>query len=146
MDETPARLTSKPSWLLGQVAAHAQRLATDAFTSVGAHGYHYRLLAALAEFGPASQADLGRRAAMDRSDVVAALNDLAAQSFVDRTPDPNDRRRNIVTITPSGTRQLQRIDRAIERVQDDLLAPVSADDRRNLARLLTEVLTYHQGK
>ncbi|WP_067817849.1 MarR family winged helix-turn-helix transcriptional regulator [Actinomadura kijaniata] len=144
MEKTPSRLTAKPSWLLGQVAVHAHRLASDGFGEVGARGYHYRILAALDEFGAASQADLGRRCSMDRSDVVAALNELAEQGFVERTPDPDDRRRNIVTLTKAGQRQLQRMDRALDKVQDDLLEPLAAKDRQTLTRLLTQLLAHHQ--
>ena len=55
-EETPARWESLPSWLLTQTANHAHRLVADGFSSVRARGYHYRLLATLEEFGPASQA------------------------------------------------------------------------------------------
>ncbi|MBA9006306.1 MarR family winged helix-turn-helix transcriptional regulator [Thermomonospora cellulosilytica] len=144
MEQIPARLTAKPSWLLTQMAVHAHRLASDGFGEVGARGYHYRILAALDEFGAASQAELGRRCNMDRSDVVAAINELAAQGFVERTPDPDDRRRNIVTLTTAGARQLRRMDRALDKVQDDLLGPLSAEDRQTLTRLLTRLLAHHQ--
>ena len=103
-NRTPARLATKPSWLLSQAAMHGHRLLADGLAPAGSRGYHYRLLAALEESGPASQARLGSRAGMDRSDVVAALNDLAARGMVQRTPDPADRRRNIVTITRPGER------------------------------------------
>jgi DNA-binding MarR family transcriptional regulator len=144
VDETPARMTTKPSWLLGQVAIHAHRLASEGFSEVGARGYHYRILAALDEFGVASQAELGRRCTMDRSDVVAAINELAEQHYVERTPDPDDRRRNRVTLTTAGREQLQRMDRVLDRVQDDLLGPLSAEDRRVLTDLLTRVLKHQQ--
>lgn len=144
VDETPARLTVKPSWLLTQLALHAHRLASDSFGEVGARGYHYRILAALDEFGVASQAELGRRCNMDRSDVVAAINELAEQGFVERTPDPDDRRRNIVTLTAAGDGQLRRMDRALDKVQDDLLGPLPAEDRQTLTRLLARLLTHHQ--
>ncbi|MGW5360107.1 MarR family winged helix-turn-helix transcriptional regulator [Actinopolymorpha pittospori] len=144
MEQTPARLTAKPSWLLGQLAVHAHRLASDGFGGVGARGYHYRILAALDEFGAASQTELGRRSSMDRSDVVATINELAQQGFVERTPDPDDRRRNIVTLTTAGHRQLRRMDRALDKVQDDLLRPLPAQDRQTLTRLLTQLLTHHQ--
>ncbi|MFC7449799.1 MarR family winged helix-turn-helix transcriptional regulator [Rhodococcus daqingensis] len=144
MEERPARLTSKPSWLLTQLAVHAHRLVSDSFGEVGARGYHYRILAALDEFGVASQAELGRRCSMDRSDVVAAINELADQGFVERTPDPDDRRRNIVNLTEAGDRQLRRMDRALDKVQDDLLGPLSVEDRANLTLLLTRLLTHHQ--
>jgi MarR family transcriptional regulator, lower aerobic nicotinate degradation pathway regulator len=144
MEETPARLTEKPSWLLTQLAVHAHRLASGGFGEVGARGYHYRILAALDEFGVASQAELGRRCSMDRSDVVAAINELAEQGFVERTPDPDDRRRNMVTLTEAGDRQLRRMDRALDKVQDDLLGPLPAEDRHTLTSLLTRLLTHHQ--
>ncbi|MFE1591136.1 MarR family winged helix-turn-helix transcriptional regulator [Nocardia sp. NPDC058705] len=144
MDQTPARLTAKPSWLLTQLAVHAHRLASDGFSEAGARGYHYRILAALAEFGPASQTELGRRCNMDRSDVVAAINELAEQGFVERTPDPQDRRRNTVTLIKSGDRQLRCLDRALDKVQDDLLEPLPVEDRRTLTDLLTRLLSHHQ--
>ena len=143
-DATPALLNEKPSWLISQISAHAHRLLTKRLATAGARGYHFRLLAALEEFGPASQARLGGRAGLDRSDVVAALNDLAARGLVERTPDPADRRRNIVTITPAGRAHLRRLDRLLAGVQDELLAPLSPAERAELVRLLTRILE-HQG-
>jgi MarR family transcriptional regulator, lower aerobic nicotinate degradation pathway regulator len=141
-DRTPARLTSKPTWLLSQAAMHGHRLLTDGLAPAASRPYHYRLLAALEEFGPASQARLGGRAGMDRSDVVAALNDLAARGMVERTPDPADRRRNIVTMTPAGQARLGRLDGVLAEVQDELLAPLSAPERADLAQLLTRILGH----
>jgi DNA-binding MarR family transcriptional regulator len=139
-DETPARLKAKPTWLISQVAAHAHGLLTERLAAAGARGYHYRLLAALAEFGPSSQASLGRRTRMDRSDVVAAVSELAAQGLVERAADPADRRRNVVTLTPRGTARLERLDHVLAGVQDELLAPLSGAERAELARLLTRLL------
>jgi DNA-binding MarR family transcriptional regulator len=144
VDETPARLAARPSWLLTQLAVHAHRLVSNGFGEVGARGYHYRILAALDEFGVASQAELGRRTSMDRSDVVAAINELAGHGYVERTPDPDDRRRNMVTLTRAGAQQLRRMDRALDKVQDDLLGPLPAADRQTLTRLLAQLLTHHQ--
>ena len=94
------------------------------------------LLTALDEMGPASQADLSRRTTIDRSDMVAAVNELADQALWSEPLTP-DRRRNVVTITTDGRRQLRKLDRLIDRVQDELLAPLSADERRLLIDLLT---------
>jgi DNA-binding MarR family transcriptional regulator len=142
-DATPARLRSKPSWLMTQSAMHAHRLVSEGLAAADARGYHYRLLAALEEFGPASQAALGRRTGIDRSYVVEAVNELAERGLVERTRDPEDRRRNIITITPAGIQQLRRLDGVLAGVQDELLAPLSADERDELVRLLTRVLDHH---
>jgi len=139
-DETPARLKAKSTWLISQVAARSHGLLTERLAAAGARGYHYRLLAALAEFGPSSQASLGRRTRMDRSDVVAAVGELAAEGLVERAADPADRRRNVITLTPRGTARLERLDQVLAAVQDELLAPLSGAERAELARLLARLL------
>ena len=139
-DETPARLKAKSTWLISQVAARSHGLLTERLAAAGARGYHYRLLAALADFGPSSQASLGRRTRMDRSDVVAAVGELAAEGLVERAADPADRRRNVVTLTPRGTVRLERLDQVLAAVQDELLAPLSGAERAELARLLARLL------
>ncbi|MBV9444944.1 MAG: winged helix-turn-helix transcriptional regulator [Streptosporangiaceae bacterium] len=142
-DTRPARLMAKPSWLISETSRHAHRLLTEKLASVNSRGYHYRLLAALEEFGPDSQARLGRHTGMDRSDVVAAVNELADRGFAERSPDPADGRRNVITITPAGLAQLERLDSVLTDVQGELLAPLSPAEREQLARLLTRVLEHH---
>ncbi|MCZ7440390.1 MarR family transcriptional regulator [Micromonospora sp. WMMC241] len=142
-DAVPARLAALPSWLITQTALRAGRLVSDGLAAVDARGYHFRLLATLDEFGPASQATLGRRSGIHVSDVVAALNELAERDLVDRAPDPADRRRNVVTVTPAGRRQLRRLEKQLTAVQDELLAPLSPTERAQLTGLLSRVLTHH---
>src|SRR6476469_2734754 len=99
---TLRRVDGRPTWLIGRANARAQALLADAFAHAGMRGYHFRLLAALEEHGPASQADLSRTTGIDTSDVVAALNELDAAGHVRRQPDEADRRRNVVSITKPG--------------------------------------------
>ncbi|MFL6118592.1 MarR family winged helix-turn-helix transcriptional regulator [Actinophytocola sp.] len=142
-EETPARWERLPSWLLTQTASHAHRLVGDAFSAVGARGYHYRLLATLEESGPASQAALGRGSGIHLSDMVAAINELADRALVERAPDPTDRRRNIISLTPAGKRQLRRLDKRLSETQDELLAPLSPEERQRLTELLSTLLDHH---
>jgi MarR family transcriptional regulator, lower aerobic nicotinate degradation pathway regulator len=142
-DARPAMLMAKPSWLISEVSRLAHPLLTDSLATAGSRGYHYRLLAALAEFGPASQASLGRHTGMDRSDVAATVNELVARGLAQRTPDPADRRRNVIRITPAGAIHLQRLDELLAGVQDELLAPLSPAERQQLVRLLSRILEHH---
>ncbi|GAA1288349.1 hypothetical protein Psi02_71480 [Planotetraspora silvatica] len=142
-EETPARWESLPSWLLTQTANHAHRLVADGFSSVHARGYHYRLLATLEELGPASQAALGRRSGIHLSDMVATVNELADRKLVERAPDPSDRRRNIISLTAAGTRQLRRLEERLAERQDELLAPLSPEERLRLTDLLSRLLDHH---
>jgi DNA-binding MarR family transcriptional regulator len=45
-----------------------------------------------------------------------------------------------VTLTGGGAAQLRRMDTLLDQVQDDLLEPLSAEDRATLTRLLGRVL------
>ena len=143
-DAMPARILELPTWLISRAYAHSHRLLAEGFATADVRGYHYRLLAALEDFGPASQAALGRRTSIDRSDVVAALNDLAGRGLIQRSPDADDRRRNVITITPAGSEQLRTLDQILEGVQEKLLAPLSARDRTQLIRLLGRLLEGDQ--
>ena len=133
------RVADRPTWLLSRAAAHAQALLADAFAAEGVRGYHFRVLAALDQYGASSQADLGRNTGIDRSDVVATVNALVADGLARRAPDPLDARRNVVTITTRGTTKLARLDVAVDAVQDALLTPLTATERRALVRLLRKL-------
>jgi len=109
---------------------------TERFAEIGARGYHYRLLEPLLD-GPASQADLGRRTGIHFSDVVAALNELTEAGYVERRPDPADRRRNVVTITAAGRRRVTELAARAAAIQEELLAPLTPAERTELVRLLT---------
>jgi MarR family transcriptional regulator, lower aerobic nicotinate degradation pathway regulator len=141
-DAAPSRMLAKPTWLISRAFARSSRLLAEAFEAAGARGYHYRLLAGLEEFGPSSQAALGRRTSIDRSDVVAALNELADRGLVRRSPDPQDRSRNIITITPAGIDRLRALEQTVLGVQEQLLAPLSKTDRTRFIRLLTRVVEH----
>ena len=134
------RVAGRPTWLLSRANARSQALLADAFSSEGLRGYHFRLLAALDQYGPSSQAELGRGTGIDRSDVVAALNDLVEGGLARREPDPVDGRRNVVTITRRGRSTLERLDAVVDGVQAAVLAPLTATERRTFVRLLAKLV------
>jgi DNA-binding MarR family transcriptional regulator len=139
---TPARLKDRPTWLISRAYARSSGLLNTAFEvhGNGLRGYHYRLLAALEEWGPASQADLGRSTGIDRSDVTAALAELESRNLIERTADPGNKRRNIVTLTPEGAGQLRDLDTVVDRIQDELLAPLTAAQRRQFTALISQLV------
>jgi DNA-binding MarR family transcriptional regulator len=115
----------------------------EALDAEDARPYHFRLLASLLEFGSASQVALGRHANLDRSDVVAALDELVDRGFVKRSADPLDRRRNIISITPTGRAHVRKLDKVLMGVQDEFLSPLSPGQRDQLIKLLARVLEHH---
>jgi DNA-binding MarR family transcriptional regulator len=138
----PARIADQPTWLISRAYARSNALLNAGFERHGAglRKYHYRLLAALEESGPASQAQLGRGTSVDRSDVVAVLDELQHRDLVKRAADPSDRRRNIVSITRAGSKQLHALDDVLAGIQAQLLAPLSPTDREQFTSLLQQVI------
>jgi DNA-binding MarR family transcriptional regulator len=143
--DAPARLWALPSWLVSRTALHAGRIVSERLAAAGVKRQHFSVLVTLADGGPASQAALGRRLALDRSDLHAIVADLERDGLVERRRDPDDARRNLVRLTPKGRAALKRLDARVEAAQDDLLAPLSEAERRRLTELLTRVVEHHAG-
>ncbi|WP_414939354.1 MarR family winged helix-turn-helix transcriptional regulator [Amycolatopsis sp. cmx-11-51] len=145
MSTAPVRLRGKASWLVNQAATVAHRLAMDEFARSGARRYHYGILAAIDENGPSSQAALSRSTGIDRSDVVAVINELTGAGHVERAPDPADGRRNLITLTGTGVQRLQHLEDLVSETQDAFLAPLEPAEREQLTRLLARLVDHHHG-
>ena len=140
--QPPARLRELASWQASKVSTLGARLfARRMPLSARAD---FAVLAALQEYGPLSQADIGRRLGLDRNDVNAILNRLQARDQAARQADPADRRRNIVTLTDAGRRYLADLQQHADDVQDELLAGLDAAERRQLQGLLAKLLSSHR--
>jgi MarR family transcriptional regulator, lower aerobic nicotinate degradation pathway regulator len=138
--QPPAKLQEMPSWLLSRAAMAGDRLVTAALAETGARKHHFAALLALAEAQGISQAGLGRRMGLDVSDVHAVVGDLEGRGHVSRTRDPDDRRRNILILTPAGRRELARLERRVLAAQEALLSGLSATARRQLVTALRTVV------
>ncbi|MER7199030.1 MarR family transcriptional regulator [Streptomyces sp. CB01635] len=143
--KTPDRLRRRASRLLSQLTARSDRLITEGLAQADARKWHYAVLASLQDFGPGSQATLSRRTGIYRSDMVGVLNELAERDLVERAPDPDDQRRNIITISAKGRRQLRRLDKVLDTLHDELLAPLNPTERDQLVELLNRLLDHHAG-
>jgi len=137
--ETPERLKRQFSRLVGMTAAQTRHVAGEALAAAGAGKDDFVVLAALAELGPASQAALAARTRIYTSDLVSLLNGLAGRGWISRAPDPADKRRNVITITGDGERRLAELDRVLAGVNDQIMAPLSRDERQQLFALLGRV-------
>ena len=132
-------IQSLPSWLIGRVAARGRGLVAEALAEQGVRMMHHAVLAAVSELGPIAQADLGRKLAIDPKDLVGILNDLQADGLTVREPDPRDRRKNAVTVTPAGQELIERCAAAAEAANAQLLAPLAPAEARRLMALLARL-------
>jgi DNA-binding MarR family transcriptional regulator len=102
---------------------------------------HFAVLMALADFGPLAQHQLAERLGLNRSHLVGYLDEIEDRDLVARKRDPADRRRQHVALTEAGTKLVADLVPVVERANEDLLAPLSADERSTLVELLRRVLS-----
>jgi MarR family transcriptional regulator, lower aerobic nicotinate degradation pathway regulator len=143
-DSPPEREWRLASFLVGRVSGRAHPLVMEAL-GAGRTKNDYAVLATLAEFGPMSQATLGGRLGIDRSDITGVLDKLCAEGLTRRTRDVRDHRRNVTTITAKGRKLLQRLDKAAAAAQDTLLAPLGQAERRQFIEMLQRLVEHHTG-
>ena len=97
----------------------------------------------LRESTRATQQKLAKTLMLDANNCVILLNGLEEKRLIERTRDPEDRRRHIVAITPKGHRALEKAERELETVEDDVLGNLTQDERDQLRELLAKALEDH---
>jgi DNA-binding MarR family transcriptional regulator len=97
----------------------------------------------LRESSRATQQKLAQTLMLDANNCVILLNGLEEQGLIERTRDPEDRRRHIVAITPAGQKALDKAERQLETLQDEVLGNLSDSERDELRELLAKALVDH---
>jgi DNA-binding MarR family transcriptional regulator len=124
--------------LLTRLSRVVYRRATEAV--LGMRLKEYTSLIYLREHDGLTQQALAEALHMDANNCVLLLNELEASGLAERRRDPTDRRRHTVAINPAGVRALERADRALESVEDEVLGALSGEERAALRRLLSRAL------
>jgi DNA-binding MarR family transcriptional regulator len=78
---------------------------------------------------------------LDPNNLVLMLNDLEDEGYIERKRDPDDRRRHIVELTAAGKRALERAEKGMESVEDEVLAALDSKQRAELRKLLALALS-----
>ena len=115
-------------------AAYDQRLADLGLTLSTAS-----LLAYLAEFGPVTQTRCAEHLGQGRAVTGTQVDKLQSLGYVERRPDPADRRVWLVAITPAGTALAAQVAEVDAVLRAELRDGVSRADRSTLATLLVRL-------
>jgi MarR family transcriptional regulator, transcriptional regulator for hemolysin len=119
-------------------ASHVR--AAEVLGSVGLTPALFGLLNVIAARAGAIQQELGSAMGIDRSTMVSLVDQLESAGLAERRPSATDRRAREIAITPKGRRLLQRARRMISQVEDEVLAGLTAEERRDLMTLLRRAL------
>ena len=122
-----------------------RRIEDDAAAEVGLTMWQYAILSAAAESPGGNQGEIARRLQYSANRIVADLDLLEEQGLVARAPGA-DRRANVVTITRSGAAMQRRIQSAIHTREDELLAGLTATQRRQLQEVAGALASTVRGE
>jgi DNA-binding MarR family transcriptional regulator len=96
-------------------------------------------LSKLAETGPCSQNLLGRLTAMDVATIKGVIDRLTARGLTETSPDPDDGRRLLVSLSRAGQQLAEKIAPNAIAISKETLAPLDAKERETLFALLNKL-------
>lgn len=96
----------------------------------------FAALLKLADLGEASQNYLGRLTAMDAATMQGVIKRLIARGLIERRPDPDDRRRLLLTLTADGTGVVGKVRARGHEISNQTLDPLSPAERETFLKLL----------
>ena len=96
-------------------------------------------LSKLAETGPCSQNQLGRLTAMDVATIKGVIDRLTARGLTETSPDPQDGRRLVVSLTRGGQQLVEKAAPNALAISRETLAPLDAKEREMLVALLSKL-------
>ena len=139
----PAELVESNSFLLKRLGFRAKEHAMSAYEAAGFSPYHHAVLVALAEGSHEMQGAIADALGYDSGQMVGLLDELEERGFVRRRRDPDDRRRQLVSITPEGKRALAKLRTLSEQLDAELLSPLDEKERAQLHGLLLRLAQHH---
>ena len=132
----------------GHLIRRAQQIAVAEFARETADHdvtpVQFALMNALMDTPGLDQITLANRVAFDAATSGSVIGRLEAKGWVRREADTQDRRRKLLYVTPAGAGALTRMNAAVERAQQNILAPLAQKDQDTFMRLLAQLVAGHE--
>jgi DNA-binding MarR family transcriptional regulator len=123
------------------VALFMAELAAEDVTPV-----QFAILNAVMDTPGIDQITLAGRVAFDAATSGSVIGRLESKGWINREPDEIDRRRKLLWLTPAGHSATLQMKTAVERVQENLLKPLSQEESEHLSALLSKLVAGHELK
>jgi DNA-binding MarR family transcriptional regulator len=145
---SPKRSTkpSKPAYILDEQIGFILRQVSQRHAAIFAREIGINLtptqwaaLSKLAETGPCSQNLLGRLTSMDVATIKGVIDRLRARGLTETSPDPDDGRRLLVSLTRSGQQLAEKTAPNALAISRETLAPLDAREREAFVALLSKL-------
>ncbi|BBX35296.1 MarR family transcriptional regulator [Mycolicibacterium mageritense DSM 44476 = CIP 104973] len=139
---------SKRPDLAAMIAPLMRELMAAEEPVLAAHGltmWGYVVLLALDRSSMRTQAALADSIGADKTRIIRTLDELQRQGFIEREPDPDDRRVRLLAITEAGRAVKDAAQREIQRGEERWLGQLTAEDRAVFLRVLRQLTREETG-
>jgi DNA-binding MarR family transcriptional regulator len=99
----------------------------------------YSVLVALDQSPVRTQAALAEAIGADKTRIIPFLDELQEQGYIERRPDPDDRRVRLLAVTDAGRKVKDAVQAEIQRGEERWLGALSPGDRAAFLRALEQL-------
>jgi DNA-binding MarR family transcriptional regulator len=132
---TQAPLTDNLCWLLSRASYTLTTELTRAMEDLGLSPRAHAVLSA-AITGDYTQTELARMVGLDKTTMVATMDELEAAGLAERRPAPADRRARVIAVTAAGRKKLKKAELIGDRIREDVLSALPEEDRETFVDAL----------
>jgi DNA-binding MarR family transcriptional regulator len=126
-------LEQRASYRFSRIANQHTRYLAEMFSSqFGLTVNTWKILSIVGRYAPISGVEASQHSNLEPTKVTRAVDRLVEQGFVFRRPDPEDRRRIVLTLSTKGKRAFAETERIRQRMEAKFLEPLSPTELETL--------------
>lgn len=130
------RIQDSYGFLLGKALEKMTLRFDAALNAYQISSKHYGVLLVIHTTPGVSQKEVGDIQRIDRTTMVAMIDELETLGYVQRVRNPNDRRAYHLILTPAGLSVLERCLKLLEDIEMESLQPLSPEEAAQLKTML----------
>lgn len=136
-------LYGMPAHLIRRCHQISMALFHEECAAFGITPQQYAALRTLSEHDGVDQIELAGLVAFNRTTVGDVVTRLEADGMLRREEDSDDRRMKNLFITPAGRQLIAKVDAAVNRVQQRLIAPLDAKEQAQFMAFLARIASVN---
>lgn len=126
-------------FLLGKAYQKVWQMEKAALSQYGITPVQFVLLHVLWEKDGQKGVELGGRLRLDGATITGVLDRLEKMGLIERRPDLNDRRTNLIFLTPKGKELEKPMNQVTDAVNKEVISMFSEEEARLLKSILTKL-------
>lgn len=132
-------LRLSPAYLLARLGAESRGMWARMLAERDLTPHHFGVLTALAQLEEAHQQRLAAVIGVDARNAVGVIDGLSQRGLLERRPDPRDRRRHRIRLTPRGEALVAELREAGAAIEAEMFEGLTSADRDALHRVLLKL-------